>query len=165
MRRLIDAYSNFDPKAWRRYGPTTDPFGTLLCVVIGQQVSTNAARAMLGRLSALFGDKLPIPSELLAAEEEELRSVGLSRQKLSYLRNLAERVESSALDLDAGGVHRLQDTLSSLPAASYDGRPSTACAAESPSSRSKPRRQLGHAGIHPCAAFARALLAPGILVP
>jgi DNA-3-methyladenine glycosylase II len=100
MRRLKDAHSNFDPKAWRRYGPTTDPFGTLLRVVIGQQVSTSAARAILGRLSALFGDKLPIPSELLAAEEEELRSVGLSRQKLSYLRNLAERVESGALDLD-----------------------------------------------------------------
>jgi DNA-3-methyladenine glycosylase II len=100
MRRLIDAHSNFDPKAWRRYGPTTDPFGTLLCVVIGQQVSTNAARAMLGRLSALFGDKLPNPSELLAAEAGELPSVGLSCQKLSYLRNLAERVDSSALDLD-----------------------------------------------------------------
>ena len=41
MRRLIDAHSNFDPKAWRRYGPTTDPFGTLLRVVVGQQVSTS----------------------------------------------------------------------------------------------------------------------------
>ena len=100
MRRLIDAYSNFDPETWRRYGPTTDPFGTLLRVVVGQQVSTSAARAILGRLSALFSDRLPTPSELLAAEEGELRSVGLSRQKLSYLRNLAERVESGALDLD-----------------------------------------------------------------
>ena len=100
MCRLIDAHPSFDPKAWRRYGPTSDPFGTLLRVVVGQQVSTSAARAMLGRLSALFGDKLPTASELLAAEEEELRSVGLSRQKLSYLRNLAERVESGALDLD-----------------------------------------------------------------
>ena len=100
MRRLIDAHSNFDPQALRRCCTTTDPFGTLLRVVIGQQVSTSAARAILGRLSALFGDKLPNPSELLAAEEEELRSVGLSRQKLSYLRNLAERVESGALDLD-----------------------------------------------------------------
>ena len=35
----------------------------------------------------------------------------------------------------------------------------------SPSSCSKPRRQLGHAGVHPSVAFARALLAPGILVP
>src|SRR3712207_2181133 len=68
-------------------------------------------------------------------------------------------------DPHAGRVHRLQYSLSSLLVASHDGRPGTACAAESPSSRSKPRRQLGHAGIHPSAAFARALLAPGILVP
>lgn len=100
MRRLIDAHSNFDPQTWRRYGPTSDPFGTLLRVVVGQQVSTSAATAILGRLSLLFGDRLPTPSELLATEEGELRSVGLSRQKLSYLRNLAECVQSGALDLD-----------------------------------------------------------------
>jgi DNA-3-methyladenine glycosylase II len=100
MRRLIDARPGFDPEAWRRYGPAPDPFGTLLRVVIGQQVSTSAARAILGRLSALFGDRLPTPSELLAAEEGELRSVGLSRQKLSYVRNLAERVESGTLNFD-----------------------------------------------------------------
>ncbi len=88
MRRLIDSHPSFDPETWRRYGPTIDPFGTLVRVVIGQQVSTSAARAILGRLSALFGGKLPNPSELLAVEEEELRSVGLSRQKLYYLRNL-----------------------------------------------------------------------------
>ena len=62
-------------------------------------------------------------------------------------------------------VHRLQDSPSSLLPESHDGRPGTAGAAESRSSRSKPQRQLGHAGIHPSVAFARALLAPGILVP
>src|SRR5215207_9271242 len=69
MRRLIDARPGFDPEAWRRYGPSPDPFGTLLRLVIGQQVSTSAARAILERLSTLFGDRLPTPSDLLAAEE------------------------------------------------------------------------------------------------
>jgi DNA-3-methyladenine glycosylase II len=100
MRRLIDARPGFDPEAWRRYGPAPDPFGTLLRVVTGQQVSTSAASAILGRLSALFGGRLPTPSELLTTEEGDLRSVGLSRQKLAYVRNLAELVESGALDLD-----------------------------------------------------------------
>ena len=59
MRRLIDVHSNFDPEAWRRYGPATDPFETLLRVVTGQQVSTSAARAILGRLCAFFSDPLP----------------------------------------------------------------------------------------------------------
>ena len=100
MRRLIDARPGFDPEAWRRYGPSPDPFGTLLRLVIGQQVSTSAARAILERLSTLFGDRLPTPSDLLAAEEGDLRSVGLSRQKLSYVHNLAERVECGTLALD-----------------------------------------------------------------
>ena len=93
MRHLVDTHLSFDPQAWRRYGPKSDPFGTLLRLVVGQQVSTSAARAILGRLSALFSDRLPTPSELLAAEEGELRSVGLSRQKLYYLRNLSPQRE------------------------------------------------------------------------
>lgn len=100
MRSLIDARLGFDPKAWRRYDPAPVPFGTLLRVVIGQQISTSAARAVLGRLYASFDDRPPTPSELLASEESDLRSIGLSRQKLSCVRNLAERVESGLLDLD-----------------------------------------------------------------
>ena len=62
MRRLIDVHSNSDPETWRRCGPTTDPSETLLRVV-GQQGSTSAARAILGRLSALFSDRLPAYSD------------------------------------------------------------------------------------------------------
>jgi len=77
-----------------------DLFGALLRQIVGQQISVGAAKAILGRLAALFGDEAPTPTRFLALDPERLRSVGLSRQKASYIRNLAERVESGALELD-----------------------------------------------------------------
>ena len=104
MRCLIDSRPHLDPYAWqlawRRELPTTDLFGALLRQVVGQQISVGAARAILGRLAALFGGEAPTPPQLLATDPERLRSVGLSRQKASYVRALAQHVESGALGLD-----------------------------------------------------------------
>jgi hypothetical protein len=77
---------------------------------------------------------------------------------------LARRFGSSFADYHLGRVHRVPDLLSSLLAEGHEWRPGTACAGESPSSCSKPRRELGQAGVNPNVAFARALLAPGILI-
>ena len=51
-------------------------------------------------MTALFDGRTPSPAELLAADPEEVRSAGLSRPKVSYLRSLAEHVESGELELD-----------------------------------------------------------------
>ena len=67
---------------------------------MGQQPSTRAAGPIYARLVALFGDTPPTPAELLGAEEADLRGVGLSRQKIGYLRDLASRVQSGELELD-----------------------------------------------------------------
>jgi DNA-3-methyladenine glycosylase II len=52
---------------------------------------------MWGKLVALVGDP-PDPEALIAASDETLRSAGLSRQKASYARSLAEEVVSGRLD-------------------------------------------------------------------
>jgi DNA-3-methyladenine glycosylase II len=75
--------------------------------IVGQQLSTKAARTIYARLVALFGDKPPTPAELLAAEEAALRAAGLSRQKIGYLRDLAHRVHHGELELDT--LHELSD--------------------------------------------------------
>ena len=73
---------------------------TLARTIVGQQVSVASASAILSRLEALVGPDLPM--EALAAQSDEaLRAVGLSRQKSSYLRSLAERVTAGQLDLHA----------------------------------------------------------------
>jgi len=85
----------------RRRGRPTDAYGALVRTIVGQQLSTNAARAIYIRLESLFEGRAPAPDEFLAADEEDLRAAGLSRPKISYLKDLAGRVTAGDLDLDA----------------------------------------------------------------
>jgi DNA-3-methyladenine glycosylase II len=87
-------------------------YQTLLRAIVGQQVSIKAAASMWAKLTALVGDP-PDPERLLAADDETLRSAGLSRQKATYARSLAEEVISGRLDFsslpddDAAAIARL----------------------------------------------------------
>jgi DNA-3-methyladenine glycosylase II len=98
MRRLVDRHGPLNDEE-RRRGRPLEPYGALVRSIVGQQLSTKAARSIYGRLTELFGGKTPSPAELLAADPEEVRSAGLSRPKVAYLRSLAEHVESGELEL------------------------------------------------------------------
>ena len=67
------------------------PFEALLEAILHQQLHANAARAILGRLMALFDDLHPRPEQLLAVPDEALRAAGLSQGKLLALRDLAAK--------------------------------------------------------------------------
>lgn len=75
-------------------------YATLLRTIVGQQVSVAAAASMWRKLEAYLGPDLS-PERLLAAEFDDLRGCGLSRQKQGYARSLCEMVIAGALDLDA----------------------------------------------------------------
>ena len=80
---------------------STDHYGALVRSIVGQQLSTRAARAIYGRLLERFGGHPPTPAQILAEEPEELRAAaGLSRAKVGFLRSLAEHVLSGGLELD-----------------------------------------------------------------
>ena len=96
---LIDRHGPLS-LADRRRGRPADPYGALLRAIVGQQLSTKAARSIYGRLLERFGGRTPSPGELLAADPELVRSAGLSRPKVAYLRDLAARVESGELEVD-----------------------------------------------------------------
>jgi DNA-3-methyladenine glycosylase II len=100
MAALVRRIGPLDHAA-RRRGRPDDAYGSLVRTIVGQQLSTKAARTIYARLDTLFGDRPPTPAELLAAEDEVLREVGLSRQKIGYLRDLAARVRSGELELHA----------------------------------------------------------------
>lgn len=72
---------------------------TLLRTIVGQQVSVAAARSMWAKLEAAFGSP-PDLHKLLAANDEDLRAAGMSRQKSGYIRSLAGLVISGELDLE-----------------------------------------------------------------
>jgi DNA-3-methyladenine glycosylase II len=100
---LID---RFGPLAERH--PGTDHYGALVRAIVGQQLSTTAARAIHGRLLESFGGQQPTTAQILAADPEAMRAAaGLSRAKVVFLRSLAEHVESGELDLD--GLAELDD--------------------------------------------------------
>jgi len=100
MARLIDATEPVDTKAWRRARPLGDPFSVLVYSIIGQQISGYAARAIAGRLTDRFGGRMPTPAEVLALDPADLKSVGLSRMKVEYIRSLAEHIISGDLQVD-----------------------------------------------------------------
>ena len=84
-----------------------DPYGALLRAIVGQQLSTKAARTIYLRVVDLFGGTTPTPEQLLEAEEEDLRACGLSGRKTEYVRDLATHVVSGELELDR--LDRLSD--------------------------------------------------------
>ena len=78
-------------------------FGMLVRSILSQQISTKAARAIRLRL-----DQLLLPDKLSAeaisrVTDEQLRSVGLSGQKVAYVRDLSARVLDNRLRLDRIG--------------------------------------------------------------
>ncbi|MGV3455943.1 DNA-3-methyladenine glycosylase family protein [Sphingomonas sp.] len=75
-------------------------YETLLRTIVGQQVSVAAAASIWTKLEAGVGD-LTKPDIVAAAPDDALRAAGLSRQKASYARSLAEEVSSGRLDLGA----------------------------------------------------------------
>ena len=77
-----------------------DAYGALLRSIVGQQVSTVAARAIHLRVLDLFDGRTPSPERLLAVSEEELRAAGLSGRKVEYVRDLARHVVSGELELE-----------------------------------------------------------------
>jgi DNA-3-methyladenine glycosylase II len=73
-------------------------FAALLNIIVGQQVSALAAAAIRARVAEAV-DPLT-PENFLAAGEDILRGVGLSRRKVEYGCGLAEAMLSGALDTD-----------------------------------------------------------------
>jgi len=77
-------------------GPTR--FAALARIVVGQQLSESAASAIIARVSDDIGFT---PEAIAVASDEALHCAGVSRQKASYLRGIAQLVLSHGLDLEA----------------------------------------------------------------
>lgn len=103
IARVMDAVGPYRP------GDRTggSHFNALIRAIVFQQLSGKAAATILNRFLALFPDGEPTPEGILALSDDQMRAVGLSRQKTAYLRDLAAKVHTGALPLDH--VDALQD--------------------------------------------------------
>ncbi len=97
LAKLMDAVGPFDLEA--RGGA----FKSLARAIFFQQLAGPAARAIMGRvLASMETDEETWyePSHFLRTTDEQLRAAGLSRQKMVYLRDLADKFESGELTED-----------------------------------------------------------------
>jgi DNA-3-methyladenine glycosylase II len=81
-------------KNLRPLTPTQNPFGSLVSSIIYQQLSGKAAGTIERRFLELFPKKkngYPTPEDILKLTDEQFRSVGVSSQKMGYLRDLAQK--------------------------------------------------------------------------
>jgi DNA-3-methyladenine glycosylase II len=101
MGNLIDLAGPFTLKLDR------NRFAMLVRSILSQQISTKAARSIRQRLDALLRPNPLTASAIDQVTDDDLRSVGLSRQKISYLRDLSGRVLDGRLRLERIG--RLSD--------------------------------------------------------
>jgi len=76
-------------------------YESLVGAIIFQQLAGSAAQAILNRFKQLYNGRIPEPQQYLRTSEIKLRSVGLSPQKISYIRDLCERIVNGRLELKA----------------------------------------------------------------
>lgn len=105
----------------RQYGPCglaqaqrADHFSALVRAIAGQQLSTKAAATIYARLLTLMPNGQPTPQGLMALGDDQLRSVGISRQKAASLRDLSEKVFTGVVNLDALPEMSDDDVIASL---------------------------------------------------
>jgi DNA-3-methyladenine glycosylase II len=94
LRAIIDRVGPFR----MNYSPAE--FHSLAEAIIYQQLNGKAAETIFNRFAALAGDPLT-PGGILELTDDQMRGVGLSRQKSAYLKDLAAKTASGALNFDS----------------------------------------------------------------
>lgn len=75
-------------------------FASLVEAIISQQLAGAAADAILHRFKKLY-PAFPKPAQILQTKNSELRSVGLSKMKIEYLKDLARKIEDGEIMIKA----------------------------------------------------------------
>ena len=107
MRRAILHLKKCDPTLRaiiERVGPYKMQFGeptfhSLAESILYQQLNGKAAETIFDRFTAAAGDPLT-PDGILALSDEQMRAVGLSKQKTAYLRDLSEKTKAGMLEFE-----------------------------------------------------------------
>ena len=80
-------------------------FESLVAIILGQQISTEAASSIRKRLEELWEEKTS--QSFLTLSDETLRGVGFSKRKIEYSRGIAQSISDRTLDLE--GLSKMSD--------------------------------------------------------
>ena len=109
MRRAILALKGADPVMGgliEKVGPykiryLEPDFETLVKSIVYQQLSGKVAATIFGRLLAAAGDRRLTPEAALKLTPRKMRALGLSRQKVGYIHDIAGHTRSGVADFGA----------------------------------------------------------------
>src|ERR1700704_3209221 len=118
MRKAVNHLKKCDPvlrAIIERVGPCRMEFGepefcSLAEAIVYQQLNGKAAVTIFNRFAALAGDPLT-PEGILKLSDEQLRSVGLSKQKSAYLKDLSAKTSTGTLDFSRLAVLTDEDVI------------------------------------------------------
>ena len=127
-RRLLARRDPVIATLIKRHGPCgladaqhQDAFVALVHAIVSQQLSTKAAATIARRFDALF-DGRPNPFAVARVQDEQLRAVGLSSQKVRYIRDLCARIADGSLPVDTLNDLADEDVIQSLTRVKGIGR-------------------------------------------
>lgn len=105
LAELIEATGPYTPRPGEDAG-----YQWMVRTILFQQLAGSAARAIQKKWYGLYTEdasRAPTPEEVLETSDEEFRESGISRQKMSYFRDLAAHVMDDRLDFEA--LHKASD--------------------------------------------------------
>jgi DNA-3-methyladenine glycosylase II len=99
-----------------------EPLVMLCRSIVYQQLSGKAAGTIMMRFLGLYDPDSLTPEALLRTTDDTLRGIGLSRQKIAYLKDLALKVQDSALQLALLPMHSDAEVIQQLTGVKGIGR-------------------------------------------
>jgi DNA-3-methyladenine glycosylase II len=99
-----------------------DPFEALCMTIASQQLSVKAAATIFGRFCDLFPDRRPTPEHVMTLTGDQIRAVGFSRPKVTFIQDLAAHVLDGRLDLKGLKKHPDDEVMRQLVAVKGIGR-------------------------------------------
>src|SRR6185437_5837576 len=129
-RRIHRHFKSSDPilaRVVQQVGPVTlkpkrDRFKLLVRSIISQQISTAAARTIFARLDAFLKPAGFSPQAFAPLSIDELRTVGVSRQKASYIIDLAQKCSDGTVELSRVGRKTDEEIIEELTQVKGIGR-------------------------------------------
>ncbi len=116
IRRAIQHLKKYDKKlaevidkvGFCTLKPQTDPFESIIDAIISQQLSMHSAQAIYDRFVNFFHPKnFPEPEDILNADIEELRKLGISYAKIRSIKDLSEKVLKGEIPIQ--NINELSD--------------------------------------------------------